>query len=1077
MKWLSSLFTCLFSVCCWTNVNAQVVVNPVFDRTDSYHFRVDKVYLASDTTYIYCSCKDKGNSSWINISKDTYLEDVSSGIRYPLLKASGLPYSPEKMYYTDSINAQVTLYFPHIDTKRFDIIENEDSKAFNIYGINLNSTFDTPYTSEDIAKYFNLSMQEGKNNNWQSAISYDLKQLESANFVCGVRSFPSACAMYNLAMDYFEANELEKVIEWGEKSINLLKALPQDSASLDGLARNYNNLSNVYCLLNQQEKEMQYMELSLAARRMGDGIGAIRYEKYLQDMAKFYYHEGNYPKALLYGKEVVDIYKTKYEENSEYGCVYVNALNNLCEFCQRMDKFQEAEVYGRQALCLVDNVICQDSLTWLWLKYTIYNNLAGALSCTGKSDEAIGYLEKIIHDTNENQLDNDVVYYTSRMQYADFLFEQKQDTAMVLNEYESLLKSLSDSIESNKLYYPHYIRMLAKLYRITRYRNPDHGMQYLNRLIQVQKEREGEMSVAYGSVCLDYVLNIGNLNRALDGDKNAKDSLVFYLRQSSEIFKRHVNNSTYNMSRIERNAYWKRFESVYNWLIPTICGMTGTNVTNSMAYDAALFYKGWLLSSETEVKDVILSSNDDALVRLYKKYVENLSLLEEQYNSMSFITNTDSLKSIIREQEYFLSQKVTRFNRQYKGTNYSWGDVKKNLGSEDIAIEVTTYFSVDGSEVFYDAYIIDSNSIAPTIIFLFDEKQLSDCIVKDSIDYAGLYKLIWGNKYLNDAIKDKKNIYFSASGLLNSLGIEYLPIADGQYICDKYNIYRLSSTRELCYANNPIKTERVCLFGGLDYNNEAKISIDDNSKQTYRVSRTVEDSIVKRGGFDPLFGSKQEIAQINNEMVKRNVDCSVYTDLNGTEESFINLSGSPINIIHLSTHGMYVPDEGDSISKKNNFRFIISDETPDVDEETQSLSRSFLVMSGGNMLIRRDSIPNGKEDGILTALEISHLDFENLDLVVLSACQTALGTIDTEGVYGLQRAFKKAGANTILMSLDKVDDEATQILMVEFYKNLMAGKSKHQSLKDAQKYLRQVENGKYDKPEYWASFIMLDGLN
>ena len=98
-------------------------------------------------------------------------------------------------------------------------------------------------------------------------------------------------------------------------------------------------------------------------------------------------------------------------------------------------------------------------------------------------------------------------------------------------------------------------------------------------------------------------------------------------------------------------------------------------------------------------------------------------------------------------------------------------------------------------------------------------------------------------------------------------------------------------------------------------------------------------------------------------------------------------------------------------------------------------------------------------------------------MVVLSACETGLGDINSNGIFGLQRGFKKAGVNTILMSLDKVDDEATKLLMVEFYKNLMDGKSKHQSLKEAQKYLRQVDNGKYDKPEYWASFILLDGLN
>ena len=115
---------------------------------------------------------------------------------------------------------------------------------------------------------------------------------------------------------------------------------------------------------------------------------------------------------------------------------------------------------------------------------------------------------------------------------------------------------------------------------------------------------------------------------------------------------------------------------------------------------------------------------------------------------------------------------------------------------------------------------------------------------------------------------------------------------------------------------------------------------------------------------------------------------------------------------------------------------------------------------------------------MVTALDISIMNFKELDLVCLSACESALGTLsDDDGILGLQRGFKKAGANTILMSLDKVDDEATKILMVEFYKNLMNGKTKHQSLKDAQKHLRHVDNGKYDKPEYWASFIMLDGLN
>ena len=119
-----------------------------------------------------------------------------------------------------------------------------------------------------------------------------------------------------------------------------------------------------------------------------------------------------------------------------------------------------------------------------------------------------------------------------------------------------------------------------------------------------------------------------------------------------------------------------------------------------------------------------------------------------------------------------------------------------------------------------------------------------------------------------------------------------------------------------------------------------------------------------------------------------------------------------------------------------------------------------------------------QDDGIVTALDISQMSLPNLDLVSLSACESALGEYGIDdSIMGLQRGFKIAGANTILMSLGKVDDEATRILMIEFYRNLMSGKTKHQSLKDAQRFLRQVENGKYDKPEYWASFILLDGMN
>lgn len=94
---------------------------------------------------------------------------------------------------------------------------------------------------------------------------------------------------------------------------------------------------------------------------------------------------------------------------------------------------------------------------------------------------------------------------------------------------------------------------------------------------------------------------------------------------------------------------------------------------------------------------------------------------------------------------------------------------------------------------------------------------------------------------------------------------------------------------------------------------------------------------------------------------------------------------------------------------------------------------------------------------------------------MLSACQTGLGDVKGDGVFGLQRGLKKAGVNSILMSLWEVDDEATSMLMVEFYKNITNGISKKESLRMAQKKIRETQG--FEDPDNWASFILLDGLN
>lgn len=115
-------------------------------------------------------------------------------------------------------------------------------------------------------------------------------------------------------------------------------------------------------------------------------------------------------------------------------------------------------------------------------------------------------------------------------------------------------------------------------------------------------------------------------------------------------------------------------------------------------------------------------------------------------------------------------------------------------------------------------------------------------------------------------------------------------------------------------------------------------------------------------------------------------------------------------------------------------------------------------------------MPEGIEDGVLTALEISTMNLSGTDMVVMSACETGLGDITSDGVFGLQRAFKMAGVQTLVMSLWKVDDNATSLMMQTFYEHLLSGMSKREAFNLAQAAVR----AKYPEPYYWAGFIMLD---
>lgn len=1044
---------------------SQSIINPVFDRTDDASFHLDSVKLEKDITEIFCSYYAE-DSSWVNISPTSFLEDIETKEKYPLLKTYGIPISPQKRHFADAEKISVILYFPRISSRYFNLIESTDNDAFNIYGINLNETRNHYYSMSDYVESFKLVEQdEDSLPNNDTAIEHRMKQLDAAQFYYGSKSELSAHIMYELSLLHFDNKYYSEAYGLAVEIVEILSKLNLSEEGKKLLALSYGSLGT-YLELSQHYKEaIEYMEKSLAIRRDVGETGALNYGEYIMHMARVYYYDDNFPKALLYGKEGLKIYENWYQsDNYKYCCIYANVLSNACIFYLEMNQVDEAIKCSEKALEIIEkNGVCENHV-YINALY----NYSVALSSNGESEKSKKILTLIPIDLLD--MPNDIQLYGSIVLARTlFALEDGGDFAKAIEELEKLLNVLDEYKKQGHPNYPLHLNVLKRLYGL----DPLHNVKYLEQSLNLQKEMTGEESVAYGNLLLKYISR--TWIETLHHEKDV-DPLLNRIEQVSSILKNHYNSIVYNLGNQKKEEYWHRYQGFFNWFIPSVSALVNTRKSSSLAYDASLFYKGAKLESANEIMNLISASDDETLARDYKDYKQNTT----NY-SLEAMSLKDSLKHVVDEKEYLIFKKLSQDNSYYKGTNYSWQDVKKQLKEGEIALEIVSYESLKKDDVYYDAYVLSKTKDSPFFVPLFSESELKPLLERDSIDYNALGSLLWRNLLSTGILEKVSKIYFSPSGILHFLGIEYLPINDNLNMGDKYEICRLSSTRVLCQRKDSVELMKAALFGGLTYDSEQDNVINNIGSSVVNSDsyRSFQNSIMQRSGFDQLTGSKMEVDSIFPVLNDNNIDVELYCDKSGSEKAFKNLSNKFYNIIHVATHGMFVDkSEAEKKSEELNIDFfMLNDEKEESVCEDLSLLRSFLVMSGGNKLPGHKHIRLDEEDDILTALEISQLDFRGLDLLVLSACQTGLGDVDSEGVYGLQRGFKLAGANTILMSLGKVDDEATRILMVEFYRNLMSGKSKQQSLKDAQKYLRQAENGKYDDPKYWASFIMLDGIN
>ena len=898
----------------------------------------------------------------------------------------------------------------------------------------------------------------------KNAVDYYIKASEFIKKNYGADDLRYAQSLSNVGLLYTSVGEYSDAQKFYDNAYGIYKKNnATESAEYANLITNIGNL-NYY--LGNYADAIDYYTQSLKIKKKTIGDNHPDYATSLNNIGLVFTKMGNYYNALKYYQQSAKIWKDNYGEDNRD---FLTSISNIADLYANIGDYQKSLKYNLLVLEIRKRVLGEEHLDYTKTLINIgevYFNL-------GDFDNALKYNQQALEIIKRN-FGEKHPYYAESLNSIGVIYSDDGDYQTALKFYTQAME-LKKNIQGSQS--PGYAESannvgLAYLHMGSN----DTAMKYFNEALEIYEN-------TFGKQHNDYALTLNNIGYSYYKMNNAGKA-VFMNDQALTICKNNLVRNFSFMTAREREAYWNANKLVFNNGLFYSFNTDKDSLADKDAYNIELIQKGLLLASEISLTNIIMESGDDALIAEYNDFrrmsQELNSELEKTISERTI--NCDSLAVVIQMKERRIIERSKEFGDATNFININWKDVQKSLKANDVAIEFSTHGSTPDS-IMYAAIVLTKNMEAPVCVPLFNQSEIQKLLRgitpaktetysddenrgattvaskrQGIYESTGLYNLLW--KPLEKYFPENPRIYFAPSGMLHQIAVEYAPIDQEKTISDKYEIYRVSSTRYIAMDYMPTPVKNTALYGGIYYDSDTTIMKQESDKYSTRSATYTSFADLNRnedrGSLSYLPGTKIEVEDIFGKLKKKKVKTTLYEGSQASEESFKALSGSDISMLHIATHGFFLP----------------SDEKMTGD---QSLIQSGLLLSGANYAWQNKPLPEGVEDGILTAKEISFMDLRKTDLVVLSACQTALGEITGEGVFGLQRGFKKAGARTIIMSLWPVDDNATLLMMTEFYANLTKKMSKREAFLAAQNKVKATPG--FENPRYWAAFIMLDGNN
>lgn len=876
-----------------------------------------------------------------------------------------------------------------------------------------------------------------------------------------------------------------------------------------------NNLAFLYTTQKRFfDAEPLYLRaLSIYERVLGPiGPDHVAMANTLRNLAELYNAQGRYAEAEPYYKRALKIYENVLRPDRPE---VLASFNALALFYYDQGRYAEAEPLFLRALTVATNVFgpmnpkVGRSLNNLALTYKVQGRYRGAEDCY---KQALIINEKSLgpeHPEVAIILNNLASLYQRQQRFIDAepllkralainekaLGAADPATAQSLNELAELYANQGWEVEvesllrrslaiREKAFGGEHLEVANSLHNLA------HHYEAQGRYRDAESLSRRALAIVekkFGPAHPNVVICLKSLAALYEVQSRYAEAEPLF-QQALNILRNQIHRNFPFMSEYERDKFYEtinyNFEGFNSFVIrrskdnPLIC---------AEMYNNQLASKALLLNSVNRVRRIILDSGDQALMDAYKKWIAQKEFLARIYTLSNAeivqqAIDKDSLELAADVTEKQLSHRSQAFTQATDTVSFTWRDIQKTLQPNEAAIEMVRfrwYRKTWTDTVYYAALIVTPETKDhPELVLLKNGNGLEGKFYREYVKCRQSKNSLAYQQYwqpIKEKLKGITKVYFSPDGIYNQMNLNILSNPEtGVYVLDEIDIHLVTNTKDLLqFKKKKTMNQQAELFGRPAYQMETQqlLAAAKPFQKHGEESWLSDQERAERGkaAFSDLPGTEKEVNDIGQLLQRHRWQVNVHLGKDALEEA-VKAANNPA-ILHIATHGFFVQSDSTIFRKRGRpVTLIFADESHlSAPNGTNPMLRSGLLLAGAATYLNAEKKPD-TEDGILTAYEAANLDLDNTELVVLSACETGLGEVENgEGVYGLQRAFKVSGAKTILMSLWKVDDTATQELMTSFYDTWLKTGNKRQAFRQAQQHIRD----KYKLPEYWGAFVMV----